>query len=358
MLGAWLAAASPAALFAEPPSTAGRALLVDDSSSRTAVDRWRRLKSLYLIQEPPGPAAIRPADVPRAAMVEGPVRPIPEEPTTDSARLAPESNSTTADPAPNSSAVNAIESSLSSSPPRPARPVAPIDEEPAWVLPVEVEPEPAAGFKIDKTDDGGVHALEPTHIVPAPVEESKAFAREAAVQESASSARPSAKQVSHAQIAPVRYRRIDSINPFRDRTADGRESDKDIREFARGESDKLNLAFGAEPFPERAFPTTVKPWDAPDFFHYPLYFEDPALERYGHTRRPLIQPVVSIGRFSAQLVCLPYLMTLDPPCREVYSLGWYRPGECAPKLHYQVPLNGKAAAVQAATVTGLVFLIP
>ncbi|MEK6259625.1 MAG: hypothetical protein AABP62_13490 [Planctomycetota bacterium] len=358
MLGAWLAAASPAAVFAEPPSTVGRASVVDDSSSRTAVDRWRRLKSLYPIQEPPAPAATRSSNVPRAAKIEAPVRPIPDEPTADSERLAPESNSTIADPAPSRSASEAIESSLSSPPPRPALPIAPVDEEPAWVLPVVVEPEPEPDFKFDEADDGGVHALEPTHIVPAPVEESAALARESASHQSASSAWPSTKQVSHAQIAPVRYRPIDRINPFRDWTADGRESDNDIREFAKGESDKLNLAFGGEPFPERAFPATVKPWDAPNFFNYPLYFEDPALERYGHTRRPLIQPVVSIGRFSAQLVCLPYLMTLDPPCREVYSLGWYRPGECAPKLHYQVPLNAKAAAVQAATVTGLVFLIP
>ena len=48
----------------------------------------------------------------------------------------------------------------------------------------------------------------------------------------------------------------------------------------------------------------------------------------------------------------------NPNLSRLYALGWYRPGECAPKLHYQVPLNANAAAVQAATVTGLVFLIP
>ena len=100
------------------------------------------------------------------------------------------------------------------------------------------------------------------------------------------------------------------------------------------------------------------PWDAPNYFHYPLYFEDPALERYGHTQHPLVQPIASIGRFGVQLLSMPYQMTIDPPCREVYSLGWYRPGECAPKLHYQIPLDAKAAVVQVATVTGLVFLVP
>ena len=159
-------------------------------------------------------------------------------------------------------------------------------------------------------------------------------------------------------LAPVRYRKMSSINPFIEQSAEGREIDHDIREWARQQSDALNIAFGFESFPERAFPAVVMPWDAPNFFNYPLYFEDPALERYGHTYGSLIQPIVSIGRFSGQLVSLPYQMTLDPPHREVYSLGWYRPGECAPKLHYQIPLNAGAAVVQAATVTGLVFLIP
>ncbi len=360
MLGAWLAAASPAALFAEPPDRPGRASLAEDSSTRTAVDRWRRLKSLYPISEPAPAPSHRSADVPRAVKIEAPVLPIPDDSAVESERLAPQSNSPAPEPVSRPFAPDAAEPSLPSRTPRPALPVAPIDEEPAWVLPVvvEPEPEPESDFVIDPADDGGVHTLVPTHVVPAPVAESAAIAPEPAPRQSDSPARSATRQVSHDQIAPVRYRKIDTINPFRVRTTDGRESDNDIREYARKQLDDLNLAFGIDSFPARAFPATVKPWEAPNFFHYPLYFEDPALERYGHSRRPLIQPVVSIGRFSAQLIALPYLMTLDPPCCEVYSLGWYRPGECAPKLHYQVPLNAKAAAVEAATITGLVFLIP
>ena len=358
MLGAWLAAASSAALWAEQPSTTGRAAVGSDSSSRTAVDRWRRLKSLYPIPEPAAtaPTATKSAEVPRAAKVEAPIRLIPDEPVTDLEQPAPESNSTLTEPGPSRTVPESIESALPLPQRRPALPITPFDEEPAWIVPVEVEPEPE--FTIDPNDDGGVHTLEPTHIVPAPVDESAALVRDAASQESASSARLAAKQISHAQVVPARNRRIGSINPFRSPTPDGRESDHDVREWARKQTGEPNLAFGTGPFPERAFPATVKPWEAPNFFNYPLYFEDPALERYGHSRHPLIQPIASIGRFSAQLVCLPYLMTLDPPCRDVYSLGWYRPGECAPKLHYQVPLNAQAAAVEAATITGLVFLIP
>ena len=82
------------------------------------------------------------------------------------------------------------------------------------------------------------------------------------------------------------------------------------------------------------------------------------MERYGHTYGDHIQPVMSIARFGVQTIGLPYQVAIDPFCYPKYALGWYRPGETAPKLHYQIPLNLKAAAVEAAVVTGLVFAIP
>jgi len=39
-------------------------------------------------------------------------------------------------------------------------------------------------------------------------------------------------------------------------------------------------------------------------------------------------------------------------------LGYYRPGECSPKLIYQVPLNLEAALVEAGALTGVYFLFP
>jgi hypothetical protein len=65
-----------------------------------------------------------------------------------------------------------------------------------------------------------------------------------------------------------------------------------------------------------------------------------------------------VGKFSAQLVGLPYQMGIDPPCKRIYPLGYYRPGECAPKLHYQVPWNTRAALIQAGVTTGMFYLIP
>jgi hypothetical protein len=109
---------------------------------------------------------------------------------------------------------------------------------------------------------------------------------------------------------------------------------------------------------ERAFGDMNDMWCASNLYHNPLYFEDVQLERYGHVKcNEFVQPFVSVGKFGAQLVGLPYQMALDNPhdCR--YALGYYRPGECAPRLHYRVPLNARAAIVSAPIYTGAVFLL-
>jgi hypothetical protein len=103
---------------------------------------------------------------------------------------------------------------------------------------------------------------------------------------------------------------------------------------------------------------TVLQWAPTNFYHYPLYFEDPALERYGHTYHPLIQPFASTGRFAGQLVGLPYQMVLHPVHSRQYALGYYRPGEVAPKKHYQIPFNTEATIMETAVVIGLFLILP
>lgn len=102
----------------------------------------------------------------------------------------------------------------------------------------------------------------------------------------------------------------------------------------------------------------VLQWAPTNFYHYPLYFEDPALERYGHTYHPLVQPFVSTGRFAGQLVGLPYQMVLNPVHSRQYALGYYRPGEVAPKKYYQIPWNNEAVVMQTAFVAGLFLILP
>lgn len=99
-------------------------------------------------------------------------------------------------------------------------------------------------------------------------------------------------------------------------------------------------------------------WKASDYWHYPLYFQDVQFERYGHTYNPVIQPFVSFGRFGTQFFGLPYQMALQPMWKKEYSLGWYRPGERAPYLHYQIPWNTDAAVRTAGFYTGMIFAFP
>ena len=99
-------------------------------------------------------------------------------------------------------------------------------------------------------------------------------------------------------------------------------------------------------------------WQASNVSHNPLYFEDSGLERNGHSFSDAVQPFVSVGKFGAQVVALPYSMALDPVWKRETPLGHYRPGECAPKRHLALPINGRAAVVAAATYTGIIYLIP
>jgi hypothetical protein len=119
---------------------------------------------------------------------------------------------------------------------------------------------------------------------------------------------------------------------------------------------EITLSEGS--FQPRAFAPSVYAWQASNVCYQPLYFEDPQLERYGHSYPFLVQPFVSIGRMTVQAAGLPYQMVIDPCCCCVYPLGYYRPGECAPKLIYQVPLNLEAALVEAGAITGVYFLFP
>jgi hypothetical protein len=98
-------------------------------------------------------------------------------------------------------------------------------------------------------------------------------------------------------------------------------------------------------------------WEPTNLYHNPIYFEDVALERYGHTRHYIgIQPFFSVAKFAAQLVGLPYQMSLYPVWDRQYSLGYYRPGEYVPYKYCQIPLNAKAALVEAGVISGSYFI--
>lgn len=160
-------------------------------------------------------------------------------------------------------------------------------------------------------------------------------------------------------------------------TEDDAEDGRSLKLFSRKITDikpTLEYAWGAEDdsklpddfyskmdkgeYVARDAPRTILQWEPTNLWYYPLYFEDPALERYGHTRRPWLQPIVSSGRFFGQVATLPYQMTLHPPKSKEFALGYYQPGEWAPKKRYRIPFNEEATAVQFLWITGLVLLIP
>jgi len=104
----------------------------------------------------------------------------------------------------------------------------------------------------------------------------------------------------------------------------------------------------------REFPPTVYHYAAREIWHYPLYFGDLSAERYGH-HFGCIQPVISYGKFVADLVMLPYNLCLDSPYSIQYDHGLYRPGDCVPHLIYLPRWDRRAAFFQAAVWTGLFY---
>lgn len=153
---------------------------------------------------------------------------------------------------------------------------------------------------------------------------------------------------------PNQLKKVTSILPF----ADYSPIDAPEQEISENLRQPEEIELNAGEVPARSMEATVFQWQPSNLWHHPLYFEDPGLERTGHTFEPVFQPFCSIGRFGVQLVGLPYQMTIDPICKKRYALGWYRPGECAPKQVGQIPWNTKAVINQAAVTTGMVFALP
>ncbi len=99
-------------------------------------------------------------------------------------------------------------------------------------------------------------------------------------------------------------------------------------------------------------------WQASEFWHRPLYFDDVPLERYGQMHHPLVQPALSGAHFFGTLPLLPYKMGVDRPCDEIATLGYYRPGSAAPAVGRRLPLDRDGAVVETATWVGLILLLP
>ena len=115
---------------------------------------------------------------------------------------------------------------------------------------------------------------------------------------------------------------------------------------------------GRQHFVARSWTPTTFTWTASAACHKPLYFEEEQHERYGHMHGPIIQPVLSGAHFFGSVLLLPYQMGMYPPTECMYDLGYYRPGNCAPRLLQAFPLSARGGAVAAGVAVGLPAIIP
>ncbi len=125
-----------------------------------------------------------------------------------------------------------------------------------------------------------------------------------------------------------------------------------------GEDYPFECSLEGEQLAPREWPQITYMWKSAGLCHKPLYFEQVALERYGHSWGPYTQPIMSGVHFFGTLPILPYKMGLQTPNECVYTLGYYRPGNCAPYLVGGVPFTWRAAGFETGVATGLSFLIP
>ena len=135
--------------------------------------------------------------------------------------------------------------------------------------------------------------------------------------------------------------------------------DLDIRVGGRSGTDyPCECRLEGETFQPRSFAATTFTWKAAGYCHKPLYFEHWNLERYGHSHGFAADSFLSAAHFFVTLPVLPYKMGVELPWECVYPLGYYRPGSCAPWTVPAVPISCRGLAVEAATITGIVFLLP
>lgn len=339
-----------------------------DGTSRPAAERWRKLKSQYELTPAP---ATRPQIEQPIRSSEPSVAPVTRAiPDESSNEFKPVSTTIPAQPVP------AAESPMPST--AAAKPVQEAElewelAEPASAKEVDVAEKPAdldEKPKAEQAVPAPEKAVAETPVVENPVIQEKpaveekpkpAYEEKAAVKTPAEvdesirgMRRPLGTQIPSGPLrTATQVRRISEIAPRIQMN-----QDSDINKYAAEQAYEFKVKFGGEAYTARSFPDMVMPWAAPESKYYPLYFQDPALERYGHSHHQMLQPVISSARFTTQIALLPYQMAITPPWEMHSPLGWYRPGDVVPKLRYPFPWSTKAAVVEAATVTGIIFAIP
>jgi hypothetical protein len=142
---------------------------------------------------------------------------------------------------------------------------------------------------------------------------------------------------------------VDALDRLKNNTID--HISLDIRvSGAEGSDFPCECTLGNEKFAWRKWSPICYTWKANGQCHKPLYFEDVQLERYGHAWNPILQPFLSAGHFYSNVLLLPYHMAIWAPNECIYTLGYYRPGSCAPYVIEPFPLSLKGALFESSAI--------
>jgi hypothetical protein len=128
---------------------------------------------------------------------------------------------------------------------------------------------------------------------------------------------------------------------------------------AKGDQVPYECGLSTDEFTPRCWPHLTYTWKASALCHKPLYFEEVAFERYGHSWGPYgLEDCQSFIHFFGELVLLPYNVGVQTPCECDYALGYYRPGDCAPWICDPFPLSCRGVMTGAVGYCAFAALFP
>ena len=106
----------------------------------------------------------------------------------------------------------------------------------------------------------------------------------------------------------------------------------------------------------RDWPLRIVRYEAANNWHWPLWFEDAPLERYGCSLGDPFQPFFSVGLAGIHFLALPYSAVRRPPWQQVYPSDW--PKDPPPACMMMPPFDPIAGLAEAGVVIGLIALVP
>ncbi len=132
----------------------------------------------------------------------------------------------------------------------------------------------------------------------------------------------------------------------------------DIKVPSKSGDIPYECSMGESQFTPRCWQLTTYTWKASSLCHKPLYFEEEALERYGHSHGWVAEDLVSCAHFFGNVALLPYHVGVETPCECIYDLGVYRAGDCAPYTLDPFPISLRGAVTGAVGYGAVIALFP